>query len=321
MTPQVEIRVNGNTIDFRSQLQMCEITDKEGVSSDTINLVIANPDRRIALPSKGARIEARINGDYFGSYTAETVSASCFPHMIEVTGKAAGFKGREKEPRDRHWDTTSLSSIVSDVAADLGLPAAVDPEIGAHVYEWIGQVNESPIAFLERLARRHDALFSIKDGNLIFAARGTGRAPSGASLTARVISPADIVQGSCRFEFSDRTQYASVEADYPDRGAGTRRRVNIPSDEDGSAVWRMGEQFADEAEATRAAMAKASDMKRRQSRFSVELIGDTAYRAGAPVRFADTLREIEGRTFIVETATHTIAKTGYRTRLDGHVQV
>ncbi|WP_375261863.1 phage late control D family protein [Palleronia sp.] len=321
MTPNVRIVVDGREVDFRSALQSCEIVDKEGVSSDTINLVIANPDQAIPLPPKGARIEAWISGDYFGSYTAETVSAPCFPHMIEVTGKAAGFKGKEKEPRDRHWDDASLTDIVTDLAGALGMPASVDPEIGAHVYDWIGQVGESPVAFLERLARRHDALFSIKDGRLIFAARGAGRSPSGAELTAATITPAVIVPGTCRFEFSDRSQYAEVAATYTDRAAGERKDVTVPSDGDGIAVWRIGEQFADEAEAKKAATAKAKDMRRRQSTFSVEVVGDTAFRAGAPVRFSGVLREIDGKPFIVETATHTVSKAGYRARLDGHAQV
>lgn len=321
MTPEVRIVVDGREVDFRSRLQSVEIVDKEGVSSDTINLVIANPDQAFPLPSKGAKIEAWINGDYFGSYTAETVSAPCFPHMIEVTGKAAGFKGKEKETRERHWDNSQLSQIVVDIANDFGLSASVDPAVGAYIYDWVGQVNESSVAFLERLAKRHDALFSIKDGRLIFAARGAGRSPSGSELTSSAITSANIVPNTCRFEFSDRSQYAQVAAHYTDRAAGARKEVTVASDDAGTAIWRIGEPFADEAEATSAAKAKAKDMRRRQAKFSVEVVGSTAFRAGAPVQFVGVLREIDGQFFILETATHTVRKTGYRTRLDGHTKV
>lgn len=321
MTPGMKIVVNGREVDFRSRLQSVEIVDKEGVSSDTINLVIANPDQAFPLPPKGAKIEAWINSDYFGSYTAETISASCFPHVIEVTGKAAGFKGKEKETRERHWDNSQLTKIVADIAEDLGLSASVDGAVGAHVYDWVGQVNESSVAFLERLAKRHDALFSIKDGRLIFAARGAGRSPSGVDLTSSTITSDMIVPNTCRFEFSDRSQYAQVAAHYTDRAAGTRKEVTVPSDDAGTAIWRIGESFADEAEAKSAAASKAKDMRRRQSKFSVEVVGNTAFRAGAPITFAGVLREIDGQPFILETATHTVSKAGYRTRLDGHAKV
>lgn len=326
MKPYFRLAVGGREVDFRSKLKSCEITDKEGVSSDTINFVISNEDQSMSLPRKGVEIEAYARGTgpevFMGKFKAETVTATCFPHNIEVTGKAAGFQGEEKQTKERHWDNSNVSKIVTDIAEGLGLQAAVDPQVGSHTYTWIGQDNESPLAFLERLAKRHDALFSIKNGLVVFAARGAGVSPFGSALTGGVITPERVVVGTCRFDFSDRTKYKRVLARFPDRAQGVKIEIEVESDGAGVSDFRISEQFADEAEARKAATAKAKDLKRRQAKFAVEVVGDPTIRAGAPVSFSGFLPEIDGQSFIVETAVHSLSKgSGFRTRLNGHIQV
>ncbi|MEO1105153.1 MAG: contractile injection system protein, VgrG/Pvc8 family, partial [Pseudomonadota bacterium] len=196
-----------------------------------------------------------------------------------------------------------------------------DSEIGGHVYDWLGQLGESPIHFLERLAERFDALFDVKDGNLIFAKRGTGQSASGAALTPIVVTRGKLLEGTGRVRFSDRFAYKSVTAKFMDREKEDRNEVEEESDpENGEAVYRIRDQFADEAEAKAAAKAKAKQLKRRQATFDCVINGDPAARAGAPLTFAVGRPGVDGLPFTIGTATHRYDKGGYVTTLSGESQ-
>lgn len=323
MYPTCRITVDGELVSgvFSSRIISCEVTDKEGVSADTVRIDL-NDFPVAAIPRKGAIIRVWLGYGvagmaYMGSFTADEIEVQILPYKMSITGKSADLRKSAKQNRERHWDNKSINEIVTQVANDNGLTAKVDPTIGAHVYEWMGQQNESDIHFLERLADRHGAIFSVKDGNLVFAERGAGKSTSGADLTPVVVTPSILQPDSCRVRFSDRTQYKAVKASYPDRDKAEKVDVEAESDPDGEAVYRIGEQFADEAEATAAAKAKAGELKRRQASFSCTIVGDPAARGGAPLTFANCRPGIDGLPFIIETATHRYSKSGYTTSLDG----
>jgi hypothetical protein len=48
----------------------------------------------------------------------------------------------------------------------------------------------------------------------------------------------------------------------------------------------------------------------------VTLFGDPAIRAGAPFRYEGVRPELDGIEFIIETATHTLSKSGYTTQVE-----
>ncbi len=323
MRPSCRITVEGTPVSgiFSQRIISCEVTDKEGVSSDTVRIQL-NDFPPAAIPRKGAIIKVwmgyGVSGmAYMGAFTAEEIEVEILPYRLNITGKAAEMRGKVKQNRERHWDQKPLKDVVGQIAKDHGLEPKVDDTIGAHVYEWLGQQNESDIHFLERLAERHDAIFSVKDGKLIFASRGAGKSTSGADLTPIVVTPAIMAPDSCRIRFTDRTQYKSVKASYADRDKAKKVDVEEDSDDEGDAVYRLGEQFADEAEAKVAAKSKAKELKRRQASFSCEIVGDPTARGGAPLTFAGCRSGIDGLPFIIETATHRYSKSGYTTSLDG----
>ncbi|KZL16836.1 Phage late control gene D protein (GPD) [Pseudovibrio axinellae] len=86
--------------------------------------------------------------------------------------------------------------------------------------------NQNPICiFLGAPARRHGALFSIKDGRLVFAKKGSGTSASGKELPVAVISKQQIINGTCRVHFGDRSRDKSVKAFY--RAPNKARRVSV----------------------------------------------------------------------------------------------
>lgn len=327
-TPAAEITVNGKPVAsiFNERIVSITVTDKEGVTSDTVSCELNDGSPFAEIPMKGDKIGVRLGyletgiAD-FGTYTADDPEVMCLPYGMTVNGKGANVREEAKNRKSRHWDKRTVKDIVAEIAADHGLEPVIDAEIGGHVYEWFGQQDESDLHVVERLARRHGALFSIKAGKLVFAAKGTGRSVTGAALTHTIATPANIIAGTCKATFSFRHQFKKVKARVQDRTEAKIVEVEEESDAEGTAEFTLPEPFADEAEAKRAAGAKAADLKRETIRTSVTLIGDPSIRAGALLFYSGVRPQLDDIDFIIETATHTISKSGYTTQVEAKLYV
>lgn len=322
MLPLCEITIDGQPASsvFSSRVTSCEVIDKEGIASDTVSIELTDSPPA-AIPRRGAVIGVRMGYAgrmaFMGEFEAEEIEVRVIPYTMRIVGKAAGMRGDGKSSRERHWDDTSISDIVKQIAGEHGFGAAVDSRVGAYVYKWIGQVGESDFAFLDRLASRHNAIFSVKGRTLVFAARGSAQSPSGADLTPVIVTPAILKPDSMTVRFADRARFKDVVAVWMDRAAGRKKEVKVTSDSEGEGEYRIGEQFADEDEARLAAEAKARELLRRQCGFECEIVGDPAARGGAPLRFAGCRPGVDGLDFIIETARHSFSKAGYTTTLSG----
>ncbi|MBD8556919.1 phage late control D family protein [Rhizobium sp. CFBP 8762] len=317
MTPVVEITVDGKPVAgaFYERLVSLTVTDKEGVGSDTFDMeLFDSPEAFLAIPRKGAKVEIRLGYGQAGSlgqFTVDKVSIKCLPYSMSISGKAADLaSGKLKERQERHWDGKTVKEIVDDIAAESGLTASVDPELGKHRYEWLGQQDESNVQFMRRLEQRHNALFTIKNGRLVFAKRGSGLSASGAFVGTVTITPDIISPGSCSFETNDRTRYSKVVAYSQDKDKAERVEIEAEADAEGDSVYRIPEPYADLAEADKAAQAKAKDLKRGEGSASVKVVGDTSITAGAPLLFSNVRPGLDGVPYIIETATHTFSKGG-----------
>jgi uncharacterized protein len=213
MHPIVELTVDGQPVAgaFYERLISLSVTDKEGVSSDSFQADLNDgPPAFLALPRTGAVVDVRMGYREtgvrsVGTFTVDKVSAKCLPYSLSISGKTADLrKGKLKENQERHWNDRKISEIVEEIAGEAGLTAAVDSEIGSHEYKWLAQQDESDIHFLERLARRHNALFTIKNGRVIMARRGSGLSTGGAFVGTVIVTPDVTIQGSCSFEVTSR---------------------------------------------------------------------------------------------------------------------
>jgi len=323
MHPKIEITIDGTPVagGFYERLVSVTVTDKDGGEADTFDMELNDgPPQFLAIPRKGAIVDIRFGygaARSLGRFTVDKVSAKCLPFSMSISGKSADLRGGKlKERHERSWDKTKLKDIVGELAGESNLSASVDPTIGEHEYEWIAQQDESNIHFLRRLADRHNALFAVKSGRLVFGAKGSGNATSGAFVGSVVVTPDRIVQGTCTFEANDRTKYSKVVAYYQDNDKAQRVEIEADGDEDGDSVYRIPDPFSSVEEADKAAQAKAKDLKRGEGAASVTVIGDTAIVAGAPLLFSGVRPGLDGVPYVIDTATHTYRKRdGYRTAI------
>lgn len=327
MKPGVEITIDGKPVAgaFYERLISVTVTDKEQAGADTCDIELNDGPEHgfLEIPRKGAIIDIRLGYEgalrSLGLFTVDKVKPKCLPYSMSISGKSADLrKGKLKQRQERSWEKKKVKDIVGEIAAETGLEASIDEEIGAHEYAWFAQQDETNIHFLRRLAERHNALFNIKQGRLIFGKQGSGLSASGAFVGSVLVTPPMITQGSCEFETNDRTSYSKVVAYYQDRNQAKRIEIEAEGEADGDSVFRIPEPFSSVEEADKAAQAKAKALKRGEGAVSVTVIGDTAICAGAPLLFQGVRPGLDGVPYIIDTATHTLRKTdGYKVAISG----
>lgn len=323
MHPKCIITINGTPVAglFWEKLVSVSITDREGARSDTIELELEDGPPHIEIPQDGDVIQAWLGYEetgveYMGAYTIADVDVDILPWKIKVRGEAADMTAPLKEHKERHWDDKTLKDIVGEVAKDAGLTPQVSGALGAFRYKWWGQQNASGLHMLEDLAARHNALFTIKDGKLIFAERGSGQTPGGASLASLVVVPTMIVKGTCQVSFQKRTKHKDVSAEHYDRDEAKRKRETEKGEDKTQAGYTLRHGYGSKDEARRAARSRSKYLKREGVRTAVTIEGDPTAKAGRPMSYAGCRPGVDGIQFIIEEATHSFSKgASYRTSL------
>ncbi|ORE90560.1 phage late control D [Stappia sp. 22II-S9-Z10] len=322
--PQAIVTIGGQVMGapFFSRLRSIECTDAEGIKNDTVSLVLEDGWEigMAAIPQTGDPIEVSLGYGapvLIGRYTVDSVGIDCLPYAMKVGGKSADIREKMKQSKARHWDKKPLSAIVEEIAGEHGLGAKVSDKIASVTHEWLGQVDVSDIHFLEMLAKRHNALFTVKNGTMIFAERGSGETASGGAIPGFSITPAMIIQGTCRVTFDDRSSFKEVEGVWHDRKEAKRKAEKKPSDETAEAVYTIGEVFQSQDEAERAAESKAGELKRASKRACVTILGNPGVTAGQEVTFAGVRPGVDGIPFIASTVRHHLSKgRGFLTSID-----
>ncbi|NBN62771.1 phage late control D family protein [Pannonibacter tanglangensis] len=327
MTPAVELTIDGEPVSglFYERLISLSITDKEGFGSDRFEAELNDgPPVFLALPRKGAVADIRLGYREtglrsMGQYTVDEVHPECLPYRLKISGKAADLRASKlKSNQERHFDKATLGDVVSELAGEAGLQPVLSGRLAAIRYEWLPQQDETSLHFLERLARRHNALFAVKAGRLLFVDRGSGLGASGAAIGSVLLTPELIIPSTCRFHLPDRTRYGKVVAYYHDQDEAKRIEVASGDGDEDAPVFRIPETFADAAEAGAAADSRAKALKRGEGTVEVETVGSTGICAGAPLMFSGVRPGLDGVPFVIDTVTHSLSKReGFRSKISG----
>lgn len=322
------VTVNGQAMSapFYSRLVSLECVDSEGIKSDTCRIELNDGPWSggfLRIPERGEIITVALGetiAALIGVYELDEVEVQCFPFSMVLSGKSIDVRKKMKANKERHWDDVTVFGIVSEIASEHGLSANVSGSVGSHFYDWIGQMDESDLHFLERLAQRHNALFAVKNGQLIFAERGSGLSAAGVAISAVSVTPEQIVEGTCQVRFADRSIYKDVVAYYQDKNGVQRKELKVEADPQGEATYRLGEPYASESEATKAAGSKARQLQRAADRLNVTVLGDPGIAAGAPVTLTGVRPGVDGRAWIIKSARHRFEKGGFTTSIEAETQ-
>lgn len=316
MTPVFKIIADGEdiTAQIKDRLLELRVTDEAGLKADALEIRLDDREGLIDLPASGAALQVSMGylasgAAFIGAFVSDEIVLSGPPRVMKIRAQSADMSGAIKEPKTRNWDAVTLKAIVQKIAGEHGLEAAVDDAKGAFTYKHLAQTNESDLHLLTRLAKDHDALAAIKDGNLLFVARGAGKSASGDDLPKAQITPEMVSRWSVAL--TSRDKYKAVTAPWQDKGKGKKEDVLVG---EGDPIYRIRHVYPTQAEAERAASSKLDEFKRGTDSLALTVAGDPALGAETQLELSGFRSGVDGDWSTVSVC-HTLNSNGYSSKI------
>jgi len=305
------------------------ITEKRSEAADQLDLVLNDAAGTLEIPPDGARLHvsmgwARGSGLPIGlidkgEFKVDEANFGGPPDVITIRARSADFTDAFRVRRERGFVGRSVKDVLGAIAADNGLSISVDGALGSKTIPALGSGAKSDGALLTALGKRFDAVATIKAGTLIFAPIGSGKTASGKPLPAIAIARRET--GKVEYARVARAKYDGVEAVWHNKAGAARQTVQHGHKGEGRAK-RIRKVYASEADAKQAAEAEETRMSRRVATMKVPLsYGRPEIYPETPVTLSGFKPEINARTWLVESATHTMdGRGGLSTDLDLEAQ-
>ena len=317
MTPIYEISVDGTNINSKLESRgiAITVTDERGFESDTCEITVddTNAANRVKFPPTKAKISIKLG--YKGSgyvltgvFVVDGYSHNGAPDQLTIRGKAAtqtvtsGLKLR----KTRSWHDTTIGAIVSEIAKENGLEAAITPAIASKQLKSVQQSNESSQHFLTRLAERNGAFFKISHDKLLFIQRGKSETVSGKALPLITINRSD--GDTHDFDHPEAPKFDGVQAEYRDHSKAKTESVTVGGDGNKKTLRKT---YKSAEEAQNAAEAEQEKMEQSAETLTLNL---AVARAGITVEGKLNVQgfhtQIDGDTWVVVSVTTTLNDSG-----------
>jgi len=285
------------------RLLSLSVTDEAGIRSDSLEFTLDDRDNKLAAPVHGAELKCWLGFagsglGFMGKYTVDEVVLTGPPQQMTIRARAVDLRGNMKAAKERSWPATSLGEIVTSIASDHELKPLIDPQLAAIAIAHIDQ-TESDLHFLTRLAKNHDAVTAVKNGNLVFSPAGSATNPGGAIRPVIALRPNDL--SSWRMVKGDRSVAGTVVAKWhnPDSGLDVREAAGV-----GEPIHLLPGVFATKAAAEQAADAALKRSSRQGSELELQLaIGNAKLMAERAILLSGFRSAINGN-WIIKRADH-----------------
>ncbi|MDX7924116.1 phage late control D family protein [Aeromonas media] len=351
--PAYQVLVDGKDISaaIRPRLMSMTITDNRGFTADTIEITLDDSDGQLDMPRRGATLRALIGwqGQALvdkGTYKIDEVEHGGAPDVLTIRGKSADLRGGMNKLREQSWHQTTVSGIVSQVAARYQLTPCVGDSLKGLLIDHIDQANESDLAFLTRLAGQCDGIATVKNGRLLFIKAGQGTTASDLPLPAITITRRDGDQH--RFSVADRDAYTGVTAYWQDNKAAEKKRVEVKRKKKtklkqerplppgvmvnkqenellvGSSenVKELRHVYASQANAMRAARAEWEKLQRGVADFQITLaMGRPELYPEQPTTVRGFKPQIDEADWLLTQVVHDLTNQGYTNRVQLEVKL
>lgn len=272
-TPDFKILANDNdvTAHIAKNLISLRFKDEAGIVSDEITLNVYGTFKR---PKYKDRLKLWLGYKesglwYCGSFAVQSSERTESTTTITATG--VDFSGGLKKKKNRAWEKVSLKEIVEKIAKEHGLSAVAD--YGEIKIAYAGQHDMSDLAFLKKFAKDFDAVFNVKDNQIVFLRKGN----KGKSTIPKVsISLSEC--SSYRIKYSNKTLYGSCKAVWHDTKENAIKEVVVGNGE-GEQI-KLEQSFKNAAEAKEKAKAKLERANSGIVSGSLEIYGSKVFAGG-----------------------------------------
>jgi len=314
-------KIIANDVDVTSAIKQYlsefEYTDSTGDESDTLSITLASPDpsNPVRKPATGAQIEFFLGYDgsatRMGLFIYDEVSISGYPEKIKLTCRAAAYAATPKgmiefqTQKTRTWKAgTVLGAMVTQMAKEHGMTAAVSASLAKIVLPHKNQDSESDINFLLRMAKLYDAVTKPAGGILVFAKRGEAKTLSGVQLPTATIDRSMIKNYD--YDENTRDTAGTAVAYYHVAKNAKRTEVKVGT---GEPVRRIRYWFSLASEALAAAQAVLARANRRKATIEINLQGYPDLMAEQPLVLTGFHPDIPAN-WIITRVRHVVSKQG-----------
>ena len=317
--PDYTLVVDGRDITARvdPRLISLTLTEARGEEADQLDLELSDHDGALAIPPKSAIIELAIGwaGQALvqkGAFVVDEVEHTGAPDKLSIKARSADMRKEMRVRSEVSWHDTTIGAIVNTIAGRHQLTPRVDGRLAGVQVQHIDQTHESDLHFLNRLARQHDAVATVKNKHLLFLPINGTKTSTGNELPTATITRADGDQH--RYHSADRNAYTGVRAHWHDAGKAEKRSVLAGTSE---REKKLKDTYATEADALAAAKAEQQRVERGKATMELTLaLGRPHLMPQSSVTVQGFKPEIDGQDWLVKTVEHTIADGGYTTRLE-----
>lgn len=318
-TPTFTLVVDGRDISKKVEARLVSLTltEARGGEADQLDLVIDDSDGRMGIPAKGAELALSLGWEGSslvdkGTFDVDEVEHSGAPDRISIRARSAEMRRELRTRAERSYHGKKLGEIVGDIARRNGLQLRMDAALHDTPVEHIDQTRESDLHFLTRLAKKHDAVATVKKGRLVFKPIGSTIAANGDELETLTITRADGDQH--RYHSADRNAYSGVRAYWHDPNAAEKKSVLVGEEENEK---RLKDTYGSEADAMAAARAERGRIERGKATMELTLaIGRPELMPQTPVVLRGFKDVIDDTPWLVVKLTHTLEDNGLTTRIE-----
>ena len=316
------------TADVNRDLLSMTYTDNEEDKADDLQLSLADREwiwlgnwLNNATAGKSAEVSAVIIQKNFesagdrvldcGTFEVDTVEGSGPPAKVNIKAGSIPYKTAARtQKKTKAWEKIKLSGIANEIAGKNGLACMFESSTDPF-YDRKEQMQESDITFLQRLCKsagislkvtaKMIVLFDAADYEQKNAVMVIQEGAANVSRWSFSTSLHDAAFSSCHVSYTDPKQQTTIEYTYTPRGA----------DKSGQ-VLEVNEKVSTREEARLLAMKRLRQKNKAEYKASFSLSGDTRLVAGVTVEVSG-YGAFDGK-YIIETATHSISKSGgYKT--------
>jgi len=300
------------------ELSLSEARNDE---ADQLDLRLSDHDGQLAIPPHGAVLSLALGWQQRGlvdkgRYTVDDIEHSGVPDVLTLRARSTDLSQGARLRKTRSWHNSTLGAVLAQLAADNALIARVSPILAAQPIEHIDQSAESDLALLNRLAKRFDAVGTVKSGYVLFAPIGQGTTHSGTPLPSTLIHRHD--GDNHRYRCNAQQRHSGVAAHWLDRHTASTQTVWVGTPDKGKI---LPQTYASAVEAENAARSEYQRLQRQGARLSLTLaLSNPALYPEQSVQVRGFKPEIDGTDWLIVSTTHRLNNSGFITEMELEVR-
>jgi phage protein D len=282
-----------------SNLKSISFNDEDGLKSDKIDISVYGDFKRPEYKDElklYLYYQEQSKEFYCGLFIVQN-STWNIDNSVTISATATNFSNSLKELKNRSFQKMSMTDIVTQIGSEQELKIKCDFDDVFYPYK--AQSNESDIAFLGRMAKELNAVYSIKNETIIFLRQDEK------STLKTVTIDANNCDG-LTIKNSNKTYYKSATCKYQDTKENKVETIEVGDKE---PTYQMQETFTNKSNLEVQAKAKLTQLNKGVKSGSFKIDGFGIY-ARSNLKFLNIKQE-DDVTYHIDTISHTLDDSGW----------